>query len=491
MNVVDYFFENALNFQKDFVVGSKETISYRELIRQSLMLSAVISEKIGQNNKVLLISENSVFFIIVYLAVMKSGNICVPLNPATESENFNYIIKETEGINIFISRKYRARFSKKEINVWDEDFVRSLTAGDYSLYGLLGEEFDENRVAQILFTSGSTGKPKGVVLSHKNLIANTNSIIKYLGLTSGDRIEIVLPFYYCYGLSLLHTHLRVGGSVVLNNYFIFLGSVIDDLKKYHCTGFAGVPSHFQILLRKSKSFAHTDFPDLRYLTQAGGKLYDAFIREFAQTFPDKKFYVMYGQTEATARLSYLPPELLTEKMGSIGKGIPGVTLDVFDADDRPVKPGEVGEIVARGDNIMIGYLNDPKGSRETLRNGWLHTGDLAKKDRDGFIFLVARKKEIIKVGGKRISPKEIEEVIVAVPAVVDCLVEGIYDEVLGEAIKARVVLKSGITEEEAKDAIIKMCKKHLAQFKIPQLFEFKSKMDINEAGKKVSRPPIE
>jgi acyl-CoA synthetase (AMP-forming)/AMP-acid ligase II len=219
--------------------------------------------------------------------------------------------------------------------------------------------------------------------------------------------------------------------------------VISDLKKYRCTGFSGVPSHFQILIRKSKSFTKTDFPDLKYVTQAGGKLHDAFIREFVTAFPDKQFFVMYGQTEATARLSYLPPELVMEKIGSIGKGIPGVKLEVFNKNDTPVKIGEVGEIVARGDNVMIGYLNDPEGNKLTLQNAWLHTGDMAKKDKDGFIYLVARKKEIIKVGGKRISPKEIEEVIVSVPEVVDCTIEGIYDELLGEAIKAIVVLKDG------------------------------------------------
>ena len=130
-----------------------------------------------------------------------------------------------------------------------------------------------------------------------------------------------MPFYYCYGLSLLHTHLRVGGAVHMNNSFIFIGSVIDDLNTYKCTGFAGVPSHFQILLRKTKDFKTTKFHTLRYVTQAGGKLHTAFIEEFIDAFPDIRFNVMYGQTEATARLSYLPPEDLRRKLGSLGRGI--------------------------------------------------------------------------------------------------------------------------------------------------------------------------
>ena len=289
------------------------------------------------------------------------------------------------------------------------------------------------------------------MISHQNIIANTNSIIEYLKLSSNDIMQIVLPFYYCYGLSLLHTHLRVGGSVVLNNNFIFLGSVINDLIKYKCTGFAGVPSHFQILLKKSKTFKHTEFPDLRYVTQAGGKLHDVFIEDFVNAFPDKEFYVMYGQTEATARLSFLPPNLVKEKLGSIGKGIPGVQLKVVNNYGVEVGLHEEGELIANGANIMLGYYKDPVESKKTIKDNWLYTGDIATVDNDGFIYLVARKKEIIKVGGQRISPKEIEQVILSVSQVIDCTIEAIYDDILGEAIKAIIVVNRGEDELKLKD----------------------------------------
>ena len=170
---------------------------------------------------------------------------------------------------------------------------------------------------------------------------------------------------------------------------------------------------------------------------------------------------MYGQTEATARLSYLPSELISKKLGSIGKGIPNVTLEVFNKNDQPVEVGEVGEIVAKGNNIMMGYFNDPESNKLTLRNGWLYTGDMAKKDEDGYLYLVARKKEIIKVGGKRISPKEIEEVIVSVPEVVDCTIEGVYDEILSEAIKATIVLTDNTDQEKGKEKILSTCRNKL------------------------------
>jgi acyl-CoA synthetase (AMP-forming)/AMP-acid ligase II len=280
----------------------------------------------------------------------------------------------------------------------------------------------------------------------------------------------------------------VGGSVVFNNNFMFLGAVINDLKKYKCTGFAGVPSHFQVLLRKSKSFKTDHFPDLRYVTQAGGKLHKVFIQEFIDSQPGITFYVMYGQTEATARLSYLPPERLKDKLGSLGKAIPGVTLDLVDDQGQPVtEAGVVGELVARGDNIMIGYLGDEEGTAATLKDGWLHTGDLAYRDEDGFFFHTARRKEIIKVGGRRISPKEIEEVIVTIPGVVDCSISAIFDEILGEALKAEVVVAVLNDPNMQESAFKKLCGEKLAMEKVPQVFEFTGRMKIAATGKKTKK----
>jgi long-chain acyl-CoA synthetase len=298
---------------------------------------------------------------------------------------------------------------------------------------------------------------------------------------------VVLPFYYCYGLSLLHTHLRVGGSIVFNNSFIFLGGILKSLLDYKCTGFAGVPSHFQILLRKSDSFKTTKFPDLRYVTQAGGKLAPIFIDEFRKAHPDTRFIVMYGQTEATARLSWLPPELYETKKGSMGKGIPGVELKVVNEAGEKIIPGETGEVIARGDNIMTGYFEDEEGTKNAIRNGWLYTGDLGTVDEEGYIFLTARSKEIIKVGGKRISPKEIEAVILQIPEVVDCTIEGIEDQIQGEALKATIVLQKGSLEVVTEEFIKQHCSKHLALFKIPQVYELKDDLIISPTGKKVKK----
>ena len=485
MNVFDYFFDTTQNLEKDFVLGPKETISFKKLYQDSLKVASYLKENIGENKNIILIAPNSVFFITAYLGILKSGNVCVPLNYAIEQDNLDFISKTTHCSAVIITKRLQPelRFNTSTNTINEDSLSEIIENQDIKTFIA---NFDKNRVAEIIFTSGSTGEPKGVMISHQNIISNTNSIIEYLQLTSKDIMGIVLPFFYCYGLSLLHTHLKVGGSVVLNNSFIFLGSVINDLKKYKCTGFAGVPSHFQILLKKSQTFKSTEFPDLRYVTQAGGKLHTIFIKEFVDAFPKIGFYVMYGQTEATARLSYLPPKHIKEKIGSIGKAIPGVTLKVVNNKGEDAKVNEEGELVAQGGNVMLGYYKDEEATKSTIKNGWLFTGDIAKVDEDGFIYIVARKKEIIKVGGKRVSPKEIEEVILSIPEVVDCTITGIDDEILGEAIQATIVLNNGsLDRDEMREKILLGCSKKLSPFKIPQKIIFENTIAMSSTGKKI------
>ena len=276
------------------------------------------------------------------------------------------------------------------------------------------------------------------MVSHQNIIANTSSIVEYLELTSQDRIMVVLPFFYCFGTSLLHTHLRAGGSVVIDPRFMFPDKVLVRMQETQCTGFAGVPSHYQILLRKS-SFKKMKFPSLRHLQQAGGKLADPLIRELRTTVPDANLFVMYGQTEATARLSYLPPRFLDTKLGSIGKGVSGTRLSVVDENNIPVLPGQVGEIVAQGNNIALGYWDAKDEDATAFRQGALYTGDLATIDDDGFIFIVDRSKDILKCGGKRSSCRQVEDTLLEFDDLVEAAVIGVPDELLGEAVKAFVV----------------------------------------------------
>ena len=482
MNVFDYFFENTYNLKKDLILGNKELVTYHTIYENSLKIASYLYKEVGHDQNIILICPNSVFFITAYLGILKSGNTCVPLNFAIEQDNLDFIVETTKSNFAFIGNKLTSKLALADLNVIDEDVFDTILKEQHSTK--FTEQFDHSKTAEIIFTSGSTGIPKGVMISHKNIMANTSSIIEYLKLTADDIMCVVLPFYYCYGLSLLHTHLRVGGSLVLNNTFIFLGTVINDIKNYKCTGFAGVPSHFQILLKQSQTFKETTFSHLRYVTQAGGKLHNVFIEEFVDAFPELDFYVMYGQTEATARLSYLAPDKTIAKLGSIGKAIPGVQLKVVDEQGIEVPSHTEGQLIAKGENVMLGYYKEPDETALTIKNGWLYTGVIAKRDEDGYLYLVARIKEIIKVGGKRVSPKEIEDVILKVPGIVDCSIIGVEDDILGEALKALIIVNQSQDIDEIKQAILNRCKEKLALYKIPQLFNFDTKMNVKSTGKK-------
>jgi acyl-CoA synthetase (AMP-forming)/AMP-acid ligase II len=203
----------------------------------------------------------------------------------------------------------------------------------------------------------------------------------------------------------------------------------------------------------------------------------------ADHFPEKKFYVMYGATEATARLSYLPPDLVYDKMGSIGKGIPGVDLAVLNHAMEAVKPFEIGEIVARGDNIMKGYYNDPEGTAEVLKNGWLYTGDLATVDDDGFIYIIGRSKNIIKSGGYRISPSEIENQILSLEKFTGCVVFGVPDEIMGEAVVAVIQTPDPSDQHALRREVIAFCNTRLPSYKVPKKIFFIDEFPLNASNK--------
>jgi len=333
--------------------------------------------------------------------------------------------------------------------------------------------------ALILFTSGSTGEPRGVVLSHENIIANTTSILASLPIRETDRMMAVLPFYYSFGASVLFTHLRAGACVVINNQFMFADRVLEEMQREACTSFAGVPSTYQLLLRRS-SLPRMTFPHLRYVQQAGGRLPPNFVRELAERLPGTEIWLMYGQTEATARLSCLDPKHLGDKAHTIGRPIAGVTLEIVRPDGMAAAPGEVGELVAHGKNVALGYLDEPEATADTFRNGALYTGDLGKVDDDGFIVLVDRAKDFLKCAGYRVAMKEIEDVLAAFDGVVEAAIVGIPDELQGEAVQAFIVHTRG---EAARKDLEAYCKRALLPHLQPRETVFVDALPKTAAGK--------
>jgi len=455
---------------------------------------------IKRGDRVAILFENSFDYIIAYYAILKIGAITVALNTEVTTESLTYLLQDSGSKAIISNKRYSKKLIPSLANLKNlkHTIINQADLSEYkeishcnsiSLTDIYKSGNDtrpdvrciDTDIASIVYTSGSTGKPKGATLTHLNIVSNTRSIVEYLQLTSDDRIMVVLPFYYIYGKSLLNTHFCIGGSVVIDNRFLYPNVILETMKNMEVTGFAGVPSTFMILLNRS-SVRNVSFPSLRYLTQAGGAMAPVVQKEVAKVFAPAKLFIMYGATEASARLSYLDPEMLPYKWGSIGKAIPNVDLFIADENGRPLPPGQVGEIVARGSNLMVGYWSDPDETARVMKDGLYFTGDLGRMDEDGYLFVVGRKRDMIKVGGERISAKEIEEAILEIPQVQEVAVIGVAEEILGEAVKAFIVFNDGMETPNEK-AVRALLSKKLPLVKIPKYIEFVKTLPKNESGK--------
>ncbi|MFZ5819928.1 MAG: class I adenylate-forming enzyme family protein [Chloroflexota bacterium] len=480
MNTTDYLLQTVVDSHVSLITAKQE-YTYRDLKEAVFNLSGIFNlSGLTPGDRVGILGSNSLFWVASYLATMKFGAIAVPFGTKLPDHVLTNQIEQTGCKILCVEKRLRQKHKTAflpTLQIFDED-VLTQNASHPQIVEIQGS--DGNQDAVWMLTSGTTAKPRMVRITHRNIQANTDSIIQYLDLSHIDRIMAILPFYYCFGTSLLHTHLKVGGSLVFGDALGFPEKVLDLMEEKACTGFAGVPTTFQMYLRNS-TFPQRAMPDLIKIQQAGGKLQNVLIEELIKCRPSSKIYVMYGQTEATARLSYLPPEYLDKKLGSIGRGIPGVRLKVLKDDGVEVKPGEPGEIVAYGQNISPGYVNEPEVNAEKFIDGWLRTGDIATIDEDGFIYILDRKSDFIKSYGHRVSSQEVEACILEIKDVVAAAAIGIPDHLRGEAIRAFVVIRSNTNINET--VIINHCIKRLAHYKVPRDVVFTQSLPTNQHGK--------
>lgn len=341
-------------------------------------------------------------------------------------------------------------------------------------------------LAGLIYTSGSTGNPKGVMLTHLNMVSAANSIIEYLENTPHDIVLNVLPLSFDYGLYQVLMAFKFGGTVIQERSFLYLYRVIDLIKREKVTGFPIVPT-IASLLFKLRHLRGYDLSSVRYITNTAQALPPEYVPQLKEIFPKAKIYSMYGLTECK-RVSYLPPEELEKRPTSVGKPIPNTEAYIVDENGNKIEePGKIGELVVRGSNIMKGYWNLPRETEKVLRQGpipgekVLYTGDLFKKDEDGFLYFVSRKDDIIKVAGERVSPKEIESVLYNLDGVREAAAIGVDDEILGKAIKTFIVPKrrSKLTEED----ILRHCSLYLENYMIPKFIEFRKELPRTAHGK--------
>jgi long-chain acyl-CoA synthetase len=499
MTLLEMFHRTAANYpDHEAIVHQSDRLTYRTLFEKARRLSSYLGQRgVSAGDRVVLLLENSPSYLISYFGVLGSGAAVVALNPDTTPHELKHLLSDSEPKGIICDASVLPMLVPGIGSSAFPDFIVVNGLSPDSAKGLQNVERltdilevtspldvdivrSDTGLAQIIYTSGTTGKPKGVMLTHRNLIANTQSIVTYLKLTERDRVLVILPFFYSYGNSLLLTHVFVGGTLVLSEQFVFLNQVVSQMLQEQVTGFSGVPSSYAMLLRKSV-FPRTRFKHLRYITCAGGALSKSSIQELQSCLPGTEMYIMYGQTEASARLSYLDPDKLKEKIGSIGKGIPGVALGVFKEDGARVEPGEVGEIVAQGDSLMAGYWDSPAETQKVLKDNKLYTGDLATIDDEGFIYIVGRHSDLIKSGSYRVHPLEIEHVLQSHPDVIESAVVGVDDAILGESIVGFVVTRDGRCVSSSE--ILRFARQFLPNYKLPKKVMFAESLPKTSSGK--------
>lgn len=443
-------------------------------------------EGLQPGDRVAIVLDNSAEAAAAYYGVLAAGGIAVTLNAAAKGRDFaawlahcgaTWLIAATPNPEIDQALT-QLPAPPQVVRAGQGRELSAILETEPSMSPLLPAGQDTPAV--LLYTSGTTGSPKGVLLSHGNLAANTDSILQYLGLRATDSIVSVLPFYYSYGSSVLHTHVKAGGRLVLHENLVYPHRVVEALARERATGFAGVPSTFALLLSRV-ALADYDLDALRYLTQAGGPMSPALTSRVRQALPHARLFVMYGQTEATARLTYLPPDRLDEKLGSAGIGIPGVEISVRREDGVPAALLEDGEVWARGPNVMLGYWHDEAATAAVIREGWLRTGDVGHLDADGFLFLAGRRTDMIKTGAHRVHPKDVEEAIQEIDGIAEVAVVGIDDELLGQSIKAFVVPAPGADIDAMQ--VRAHCRARLANYKVPKFVEMVDSLPKTTSGK--------
>jgi len=453
--------------------------------------------------------DNSYEAVVGIFAILKADSIFLVINPTTKKEKLSFILNNCRAKGI-ITQKGKLNTVKSACgSVPSIKFMvasglkdteeQSSTAetgesGTFSMETLTSQMPDsiperktiDIDLASLIYTSGSTGNPKGVMMTHQNMVSASTSITTYLENREDDIILNVLPLSFDYGLYQVIMAAQFSGTVVLEKSFLYPYAVINLLKAEKVTGFPIVPTISAILLQM-KELKNENFEHLRYITNTAAALPVSHITVLREIFPKAKIYSMYGLSECK-RVTYLPPEELDRRPTSVGKGMPNEQVYLVDEKGRVItEPGQIGELVVRGANVMKGYWELPEETEKVLKPGkypWekvLYTGDLFKMDDDGYLYFVARKDDIIKSRGEKVSPKEVENILYELEDVVEAAVIGVPDEILGEAIKAFVVLKpeSKLTEKD----ILSHCKNNLEDFMIPKYIEFRDSLPKTSTGK--------
>lgn len=457
------------------------TISYSCLDKD---IDRIASSMMGHGNcRFAILAESGIQYIKMLMAVYRSDNVAIPLPIELPMSSLERILDTAHVNSIIVTEMQYSRFGKDFFDRFGTLIVVSNYTSVKTLRESIIKEENDPQLALVLYTSGTTGTPKGVMLSNMNLIANAESIVEVLGITADDRAALVISPHHAYGNSIIDSHLMAGGSVKIGS-MNFIGSTFNLLES-GVSIFYGVPSTYRILLQYQERVEKA-FKNIRLAASAGGAMDEFIVKNLKKANPDITIVPMYGQTEATARLAYLPPEDVDNFVHTIGKAIPGVTLDVVGENNQSLGPNLEGELVARGANIMMGYLDDEFATEKKIINGWMHTGDLVKKLTNGYFRLLGRKDDLIKIGDHRVNPREVEKYIEDNNEVVKVFVVPVSHEILGNAV-CLMVMPGPCTDV---DVLFSFCRKNLPGYLYPQDVIFIDHLPLSENGKISNRTII-
>ena len=399
----------------------------------------LVSAGLNPGDRLLIGCALSPISALVYLGAIYAGLVAVPVDERTLVASAHALVEATGAKAIWSEAGFGEKDASKHSVLWLEGDLGSKVPEVFP-----AASCEASDLAVLMATSGSTGVPRFVMVSHGNLIANTEAIIRSQELAANEKAMLILPVSYCFGASLMHTHLYQGGAVVFDRRFMFPNKVLQAIVQYDCTTFAGVPTVYNVLLRRSNIRA-IPMPGLRRFLQAGGSLARERISEMRELFPQVKFYVMYGQTEATARISCMDPNRWHEKPGSVGLPLDNLTVSIVDEHENAVPTGQIGQLLVQGPSICSGYFNDKEETRRVFRDGWLRTGDLARRDEDGYLWIEGRAGSFLKIRGTRISLAEVEATVTAIAGVYECGACAVDHPEAGEALILLIVPDQGAT----------------------------------------------
>jgi len=496
--IYDYLTESALRLpDKVALVCGDGRYTYAQLKEYSDSFGSILVDRgVKPGDCVIVYSDNTLASVVAFWGVVKIGAVVSFVSPLVKVEKLGYLIADCQamvlvaesqhydvisgalGISDSIRNVFLTDGQWHEVNGYDQRIERLYRV--IALNATAGNSFpsDEEQLAAIIYTSGSSGEPKGVMITHKNMRAAVCSITSYLEMKESDVVMNFLPMSFDYGLYQMIMVFSLGGRLVLERSFLYPARVLQLIAREGVTGMPCVPAIFSILIGMSGR-KELVFPSVRYVTNTADVLPVKYIRDIKRIFPTAKIYSMYGLTECK-RCSYLPPEDIDRKPESVGVAIPGAHLYVVDQSGKLVGPGLVGEVVVQSDTVMKGYYGKQKETDNVLKTvegideKVLFTGDLGKFDEDGYLYLLGRKDNTLKIGGEKVAPKEVERVIGDIEAVVEVYVFGEEDSILGHVVKALVVAVDGSGLSAAD--ILRECNKKLESFMVPKRIEFVDKL---------------